>query len=393
MPAGAITHCKTKVLSDGTIAISGRDIVGTPLWGVRYGQELTGFDNVGTCVADGKAKNCTLAAVGMPQRTEAPASCTIFVADGGSEACSAWVKHCYASSEPLPCSVLPADNIWNRDISALPVHAKSAEWIASMGAATSVHPDFGAGPYLNRIIGIPYMVVSSAQPDVATSFLYSDESDAGPYPVPFNVPVEGGGSKPSKGRGDAHVLLVQEDTCRLYELYASKRASDGSWSGGSGAVFDLNSNALRDDTWTSADAAGLPILPGLARYDEVAGGLIAHALRFTASITQKAYVWPARHYASSNTDPNVPPMGIRVRLKSSVDISGFSAANQVILTALKTYGMMLADNGSSWFVSGAPDRRWDDDDLHALQTLHGSDFEVVDVSSLQVSADSGQAAP
>jgi hypothetical protein len=225
------------------------------------------------------------------------------------------------------------------------------------------------------------------------SFYYPDESEPGPYPVPFLVPVEGGSSKPSKGKGDKHVLLVQEGTCDLYEVYDSKRGRDGSWAAGSGAIFDLGSNALRDDTWTSADAAGLPILPGLAMYDEVASGVITHALRFTAATTQKAYVWPARHYASSQTDVNLPPMGIRVRLKSSVDISGYSVANQVILTALKTYGMMLADNGSDWFISGAPDRRWDDDDLHALTQIHGSDFEVVDVSSLMIDPDSGQAAP
>jgi hypothetical protein len=328
----------------------------------------------------------------MPERTEAPASCTLYLADAGAEACSAWVKRCFASSEPLPCAVLPADNIWNRDISSMPVHAMSATWIATIGSGSVLHPDFGA-PYLNKILGIPYTVISSSQPDVAMTFLYDDESDPGPYPVPFLVPVEGGGSRPSKGKGDAHVLLAQEGTCQLYEVYASKRSSGGSWSAGSGALFDLGSNALRTDTFTSADAAGLPILPGLARYDEVLAGEITHALRFTADTTQKAYVWPARHYASSNTDPAQPPMGIRVRLKSSVVISGFSAANQVILTALKKYGMMLADNGSPWFISGAPDNRWSNDDLHALQTLHGSDFEVVDVSSLMIAPDSGQAAP
>jgi hypothetical protein len=177
----------------------------------------------------------------------------------------------------------------------------------------------------------------------------------------------------------------------LYEVYAAHVLHKGAaWSAGSGAIFPLNSNSLRTDTWTSADAAGLPILPGLARYDEVANGAITHALRFTASRTQRAYVWPARHYASSSTDTNLPPMGIRVRLKASVDISGYSTANQVILTALKHYGMFLADNGSSWFISGTPDPRWDNDDLHHLTQLHGSDFEVVDESSLMVNPDSGQ---
>lgn len=391
--AVALTHCKAKPLSDGTIAISARDVVGTPRWGVRYGDETTPLDGLPACLNDGKAKNCALAAIGMPERTDPPASCTIYFADDGAETCSAWVKRCYPSSEPLPCAVLPADNIWNRDVSAMPVHASSADWVASIGTSAVLHPDFGAGPYRKRTLGIPFTVISSAQPPVAMSFLYADESDPGPYPVPFHVAVEGGSSRPSKGRGDAHVLLVQETTCQLYEVYASRRAGDGSWSAGSGAVFDLGSNALRTDEWTSADAAGLPILPGLVRYDEVLSGEITHALRFTAPVTQRAYVWPARHFASSQTDPALPPMGIRVRLKASVDISGFSVTNQVILTALKTYGMMLADNGSPWFVSGAPDLRWDDEDLHELQTLSGSDFEVVDVSSLMIDPDSGQAAP
>jgi len=391
--AQAITRCKAKTLADGTIVLSAREIIGTPRWGVRYGTESAPFDNAGTCITGDRARGCTLAAVGMPERTELPASCTIYLADDGTEACSTWVKRCLASSEPLPCAVLPADNIWNRDVSTLPVHAMSATWIDSIGVDAVVHPDFGAGPYRKGVIGIPYTVIPASQPAVPITFLYGDESDPGPYPIPFNVPVEGGGSRPSKGKGDAHVLLVQEGTCELTEVYASKRNRDGSWKAGSGAVFDLGSNALRPDTFTSADAAGLPILPGLVRYDEVLAGEITHALRFTASVTQRAYVWPARHFASSNTDPAVPPMGIRVRLKDSVDISGFSAANQVILTALKQYGMMLADNGSPWFISGAPDRRWDDEDLRELRTLHGGDFEVVDVSSLMIDPDSGQAAP
>ena len=392
-PAGAITKCKAKSLDDGTIAVSARDIVGTPRWGLRYDAETTPLDDTASCVEDGRARDCALAPIGMPERTGLPPSCTIYLTDDGAERCSVWVKRCYASSEPIPCPLFPADNIWNRDISSMPVHANSAAWIASIGETTNLHPDFGKGPYLNRILGIPYTVISATQPPVAMSFLYDDESDPGPYPVPFNVPVEGGPAKASKGKGDRHVLLVQEGTCDLYEVYASKRSGDGSWSGGSGAVYDLSSNALRPDTWTSADAAGLPILHGLVTRDEVESGVITHALRFTAAVTQRAYVWPARHYASSQTDPNLPPMGIRVRLKASVDISGYSAANQVILQALKTYGMMLADNGSDWFLSGAPDRRWDDDELRELRQITGSDFEVVDVSSLMIDPDSGQAAP
>ncbi|HEY2772488.1 MAG TPA: hypothetical protein VGK20_00415 [Candidatus Binatia bacterium] len=391
--AVAVTHCKAKTLDDGTIVVSARDVVGTPTWGTRYGNEVTAFDNEATCIGAASASGCTLAAVGMPARTDEPATCVVYVADGGSQACSAWIKRCYPSSDPIPCQVLPTDDIWNTDVSALPPDTMSGTWVASIGNTAPLHPDFGKGPYHNQSIGIPYTVVSSAQPPVGTSFLYSDESDMGSYPIPFNVAVEGGGSHPSKGRGDAHVLIVQEGTCSLSEVYAAKRGSDGSWHGGSGAIFDLGSDALRTDTFTSADAAGLPILPGLVRYDEVAAGEIKHAIRFTAEVTQKAHVWPARHDASSNTDPNVPPMGIRVRLKNTVDISGFSAANQVILTALKKYGMMLADNGANWFISGAPDRRWDDDDLHQLTTLHGSDFEVVDVHSLMTDPNSGKAGP
>ena len=391
--AGAIDHCRAKSLRDGTIVVSATAVVGTPTWGTRHGEETSSFDGSATCVAGGKLKSCALAPIGDSLRTTPPASCTIHVADAGGSRCSAWVRHCYASSEPPACAILPANNVWNRDVSTLPVHPMSDTWVATIGAGSPLHPDFGA-PYRGRASGIPYVNVGATQPLVPVSFLYADESDPGPYPIPPLVPVEGGGPAPSKGRGDAHVLLIEQGTCTLYETYASKQLRKGaSWSLGSGAVWDLGSNALRPDGFTSADAAGLPILPGLVRRDEVESGAITHALRFTAPATQRAYVWPARHYASSITDPAYPPMGIRVRLKASVDISGFSPVNQVILTALRKYGMFLADNGSSWFVSGAPDSRWDDDELHALTQLHGSDFEVVDESSLMVDPDSGEAAP
>lgn len=392
--AHAATRCSAKAQRDGTIVVRANEVVGTPRWGVRFGDSPNNFDNAATCVANGKMRDCTLAGVGMPARTTAPASCTIYVEDDGSETCSAWVRKCFASSEAPPCPILPADNIWNRDISSLPVHAMSATWVASIGASAHVHPDFGAGPYRNRLIGIPYTVIGPTQASVPVSFLYEDESDPGPYPIPPLVPVEGGGSRPSVGRGDAHVLLLEGSTCTLHEVYAARRLQKGAaWSAGSGAVYDLTSNALRPDTWTSADAAGLPILPGLVRFDEIVAGEVTHALRFTASRTQRAYVWPARHFASSSTDPTLPPMGIRARLKASVDISGFSSTNQIILEGLKKYGMILADNGSPWYISGAPDRRWDDDDLHDLQSLQGNDFEIVDVSSLMIDPDSGQAAP
>jgi len=219
---------------------------------------------------------------------------------------------------------------------------------------------------------------------VLVTFDYDDESDPGPYPIPPNVPIEYG--------SDHHVLVVDRDHCKLYEMWDSRLNPDGSWDAGSGAKFDLRSHALRPDTWTSADAAGLPILPGLARCDEVQAGAINHALRFTADDTQRKYIWPARHYASSITDPDVPPMGQRFRLKASFDISGYSTQTQIILTALKTYGLILADNGSNWYVSGSPGACWNDDDLvNELRTVHGSDFEAVDESGLMVNPDSGEA--
>jgi hypothetical protein len=285
------------------------------------------------------------------------------------------------------CSLFPSNNIWNTDISDLPVDSHSVQYIASISLSGHVHPDFGAGLYDGEPIGIPYAVVPANQPLVPVHFDYADESDPGPYPVPSNAPIEGG----SQSNGDRHVLLVQQGSCMLHEMYASYPQGDGSWQAGSGAVWNLSSNALRPAGWTSADAAGLPILPGLVRYDEVASGVIDHALRFTVQRTQKAYIWPARHQASSNTDPTLPPMGLRVRLKANVDISSFSPTNQVILTALKHYGMIVADNGSNWYLSGAPDDHWNNDDLAQLSHIQGSDFEVVDTSSLQISSDSGEA--
>jgi hypothetical protein len=285
------------------------------------------------------------------------------------------------------CPLLPADNVWNARIDSLPVHARSAEYIATIGSDVGLHPDFGSGTWEGSPIGIPFAVVAGSQPLVPVSFEYADESDPGPYPVPPNVAVEGG----SSSTGDRHVLVVDRDQCRLYELYSAYPQADGSWRAGSGAVFDLRSNALRPATWTSADAAGLPMLPGLVRYEEVATGAIRHAVRFTASRTQRAFVWPARHQASSSSDQTRPPMGQRFRLKAGFDVSPFPANVQVILTALKAYGLILADNGSNWFISGAPDERWDNDELHALNQVHGHDFEAVDISSLMVDPNSGQA--
>ena len=284
------------------------------------------------------------------------------------------------------CPVLPPDNIWNTPVDQFPVSASSAAWVATIGATKTAHPDFGSGLYDGAPMGIPYVTVPGTQVKYPASFDYADESDKGPYAIPLNAPIEGG----SSSTGDRHALAIDTTNCILYELYAAYPQS-ASWVAGSGAIFNLASNALRPSGWTSTDAAGLPVFPGLLRYDEVAAGEIRHAIRFTVPQTQKAFVWPARHYASSLTGTQYPPMGARFRLRAGYDISGFSAANQVILRALKKYGMMLADNGSAWYLSGTTDSSWNNDDLHNLSQLKGSDFEAVDVSSLMVDANSGQA--
>ena len=276
------------------------------------------------------------------------------------------------------CPVFPASNPWNARVDTLPVVADSDVMVASIGATASVHADFGSGLWDGGPIGIPITYATKTTPRSRVSFDYADESDRGPYPIPKTVAIEGGrGSE-----GDRHALIVDSSSCKLYELYALYPKAGGSWKAGSGAIWSLTSNRLRPAGWTSADAAGLPILPGLARWDEVARGRIDHALRFTAARTRRAYVWPARHYASSVSDPRLPPMGLRVRLKASFDVSGFPRQSRVVLQALKTYGMILADIGSSWFISGAPDRHWSNDDLHSMGRVKGSDFEVVDTSSV-----------
>lgn len=287
------------------------------------------------------------------------------------------------------CPVLPADSIWNVPVDSLPLDANSAAYVSSIGADVGVHPDFGSALWQGAPIGIPFVRVGTGDEAVPIEFVaYGDESDPGPYPVPRDAPIEGGDA----GDGDRHVLAVDTDACRLYELYRAFPQADRSWQADSGAVYDLRSHVLRPDSWTSADAAGLPIFPGLARYDEVAAGEIRHALRFTAPRTRKAHVWPARHDASSLTGAALPQMGQRFRLKASVDVTRFSPQVQVILRALKRYGMILADNGSAWYVSGAPDPGWDDDSLVSeLRQIRGSDFEAVDVSSLRIDPNSGQA--
>jgi hypothetical protein len=284
------------------------------------------------------------------------------------------------------CPQFPMDNVWNAPIDALPVDSHSGDYIASIGPSTGLHPDFGT-VWNGAPIGIPYNIVPGNQPGVKVTFTYDSESEHGLYPIPPNPLIEGG----PKSTGDRHVLIVDKDHCKLYELYSAYPQSDGSWHAGSGAIWNLASNDLRPDTWTSADAAGLPILPGLVRYDEVAAGKITHALRFTANITQKLHIWPARHDASSNTEATRPPMGQRFRLKASFDISAFSHDVKIILQAMKTYGIILADNGSDWYISGAPDSRWNDDSLvNDLKKVHGSDFEAVDESTLMVDPNSGR---
>ncbi|MGZ4395876.1 MAG: hypothetical protein ACXVZ2_10995 [Gaiellaceae bacterium] len=298
-------------------------------------------------------------------KTAAAAAAAALVLGGASAA----PPHLAAAPK---CAIFPASNPWNQRVDSLPVASDSAAIVAAIGAGGSMHADFGSGLWDGAPIGIPVTVVSKSQPKVRVAFDYADESDKGPYPIPAKVKIEGG--------RDRHAIIVDRDTCRLYELYALQRGATG-WTAGSGAIWSLSSNRLRPAGWTSADAAGLPILPGLARYEDLAGG-IKHALRFTVSRSRRAYVWPARHYASSDTDPSLPPMGLRLRLKAGFDTSGFPPQARAVLDALKRYGMIVADNGSSWYVSGVPDPRWSNDDLHTLGRVHGSDFQVVDTTSL-----------
>ena len=280
--------------------------------------------------------------------------------------------------------MFPANDAWHAPVAQLPVHSRSSQYVASIGTGAAVHADFGAGLWDGGPIGIPYNVVGSGQAKTTVSFDYDDESDHVGYPIPTNPAIEGG---PNAG-GDRHVLIVDNATCTLYELFAARQNPNGSWSAGSGAVWNLNSSALRPNTWTSADAAGLPILPGLVRYDEVASGRIDHAIRVTVPRSDASHLWPARHDAGT-ADGSLPPMGLRLRLRASFDISGYPRDDQVILQAMKTYGVIVADNGSPWYISGAPDERWNNDVLHRLGAVHGSDFEAVDASSLMADPNSG----
>jgi hypothetical protein len=295
------------------------------------------------------------------------------------------------------CNTFPPNSIFNTPVDALPVHPRSSDYVNSIGLNTTLHADFGT-VYNGAPNGIPYTTVVGTQAQLLVAFRYADESDPGPYPIPNNPPIEGG----PNSDGDRHVLIVDTTNCKLYELFhtfppnASNNAwcVSGQWCASSGAIWDLNSHALRPDTWTSADAAGLPMLPILVRYDEVAAGEIKHALRFAADITQRAYVWPGRHFASSNTSPTRPPMAQRFRLKAAVNVEAMNIAPEakVIFRALQKYGMFLADNGGNWYIHGVPDPRWDDAELRrAFDMLHGRDFEAVDSSSLMIDKDSGEA--
>ena len=285
-----------------------------------------------------------------------------------------------AAPVPLPdapnCPLFPETNVWNKPVGKLPLRANSRKIVRAIGARLPVHADFGSGLWDGGPIGIPITVVDSSQGTSAVDFQYDDESDPGPYPIPNGVAIEGG----DDSDGDRHAIIVDSNSCTLYELFALYPSP---WSAGSGAIWSLTSNALRPRGWTSADAAGLPILPGLVRYEEVAAGHIDHAIRFTVSRSRRDYVYPARHFASSLTSKSLPPMGLRLRLRAGYPVSGFPYQARVVLKALKRYGMVVADNGTSWYLTGAPDPAWDNDQLHTLGKVKGSDFRVVDTRNLK----------
>lgn len=344
---------------------------------VDDGSTVTRASSVGGAASAAPATSTTLASTAPSTTTTAPPTTTT------------------TTTPPAPapasldgCPTFPADSHWHAPVTGLPVHPQSGAYVASIGAGDGVKADFGSGLWEGGPIGIPITTVGAGQPGVAVSFEYDGESDPGPYPIPPDALIEGG----PDSDGDRHILVVDTSTCRLHELFAARPNGDGSWQAGSGAVYDLRSHDLRPDGWTSADAAGLPIMPGLVRYDEVAAGRIDHAIRVTVPESQDAYVWPARHAASSSTDPALPPLGLRLRLRSDADLSGLAPQARVVAEAMQTYGVIVADNGSPWYLSGVPDDRWDNDALQTLRTLTGSDFEAVDASPLMVSPNSAQAA-
>jgi hypothetical protein len=284
------------------------------------------------------------------------------------------------------CPVFPVNDAWNVPVDQVPIAANSATLVTTIGAATRVHADFGSGLWDGGPIGIPFVTVSGSQTKYRATFEYDDESDAGPYAVPLNAPIEGG----SASDGDRHAIAIDTDNCILYELYRAFPQA-ASWQAGSGTVYNLRTSTLRPAGWTSADAAGLPIFPGLVRYDEVAAGEIKHAIRLTVPRTRNSYVWPARHFASSLPGTQYPQMGQRFRLRANFNMSGYPADAQVILRAMQKYGLIVADNGSAWYISGAPDARWNNDNLARLGGVVGSDFEAVDGTVFAVDSNSGRA--
>ncbi|HTP69194.1 MAG TPA: hypothetical protein VMJ35_09860 [Dongiaceae bacterium] len=366
----------------------------------NYSLTLTGsnFVNGAKVLVSGNAISTTFVSATKLTATSSAASAGTFAIsienpDPGSTTSSALNFQVNGSTQSSSCSQMstgqgaslngflpfPADNLWNKDISSAPVDSNSTAIINYVGSTVGIHPDFGSGQYNGSYMGIPYTVVDATQPPVPVNYqAYGDESDPGPMPIPLAALIEG---YPNPGSGDRHVLVLDSANCFLYELYGSYPQSS-SWNADSGAVWDLLADEQRPYTWTSADAAGLPIFPGLVRYDEVAAGAIHHAIRFTLQNSSAGFTPPASHWASTTSNTTAPPMGTRFRLKSSFNISGFSAANQVILTAMKKYGLILADNGSSMYISGAPDDRWNNDDLHNLGQVHASDFEVLQISPL-----------
>jgi hypothetical protein len=285
-----------------------------------------------------------------------------------ASAAPAKARHGAGAPREGGCPVFPASNALNTDISRAPLDPNSASYVASIGLSAHLHPDFGVNP----AYGIPYTVVGAQQPKAPITFTeFGEESEPGPYPIPASAPVEGAGEA-----GDRHVLVLQSGVCRLYELYSAQRRG-GRWEAGSGAVFNLRSNALRPEGWTSADAAGLPILPLLVRYREVRAGAIDHALRVTVPRTQRGFIRPATHLASASSDPALPPMGLRLRLKASFSLAAFHGEALVVLRALRRFGLIVADNGSPWYITGAPDPRWHEEDLQQLKRVPGSAFEAV----------------
>ncbi len=294
-----------------------------------------------------------------------------------------------ASAATKKCRLFPKSSFWYADVSELPTHPRSDDWIARMGASRNVHPDFGSGTWNGAKIGIPVTKVGRNRERVRVSFMYEDESDPGRYPIPGDARIEGG----KNSTGDRHVLVLQKKRCRLFELYDAHPTSNGNWTAGSGAKYNLRSNKLRPDGWTSADASGLPMTPGLVLHWEVARGEIKHVIRMTAPVTQRDHVWPARHDAGSTNSASAPPMGAWLRLGDHIDPADFPPQARVVVEALQAHGAMIVDNGSAFFLSGAPSKKWDNDDLRTLRDLTGADFEFVQSDLMQVDPDSMKVAP